>query len=122
MTMQNSITLGSFVALTLYLRIIMGPLQQIGNVINTVQRSGASLERVNDLLSEVADVRELPEATALQTVQDITMENLTFSYPGSSSPALQNIQLNIRAGRTVGIVGKTGSGKSTLVKLFFAYI
>ncbi|KAA2301881.1 ABC transporter ATP-binding protein, partial [Clostridioides difficile] len=95
----------------------MGPLQQIGNVINTVQRSGASLERVNDLLSEVADVRELPEATSLQTVQDITMENLTFSYPGSSSPALKNIQLNIRAGRTVGIVGKTGSGKSTLVKL-----
>ncbi|PYE48545.1 ABC transporter ATP-binding protein [Paenibacillus barcinonensis] len=117
LTMQHSITLGSFVALTLYLRMIMGPLQQIGNVINTMQRSGASLERVHDLLSEVPDVREISEAEALQQVQDITIQNLTFHYPGSAAPALKHIQLQIKAGRTVGIVGKTGSGKSTLVKL-----
>ncbi|WP_434752595.1 ABC transporter ATP-binding protein [Paenibacillus amylolyticus] len=117
LTMQNSITLGSFVALTLYLRIIMGPLQQIGNVINTMQRSGASLERVNDLLSEEPDVQEIPQAETLHIMQEITIQNLTFHYPGSSSPALKNIQLQIQAGRTVGIVGKTGSGKSTLVKL-----
>ncbi|MDP9700676.1 ATP-binding cassette subfamily B protein [Paenibacillus intestini] len=117
LTMQNSITLGSFVALTLYLRIIMGPLQQIGNVINTMQRSGASLERVNDLLSEEPDVQEIPEAETLQNMQEIRINDLTFHYPGSSSPALKHIQLQIHAGRTVGIVGKTGSGKSTLVKL-----
>ncbi|MCG7377626.1 ABC transporter ATP-binding protein/permease [Paenibacillus sp. ACRSA] len=117
LTMQNSITLGSFVALTLYLRIIMGPLQQIGNVINTMQRSGASLERVNDLLLEVPDVRERSGAKALNEVSDISIDRLTFTYPGSSSPSLRDIRLNIRAGRTVGIVGRTGSGKSTLVKL-----
>ncbi|WP_128100627.1 ABC transporter ATP-binding protein [Paenibacillus sp. DCT19] len=117
LTMQNSITLGSFVALTLYLRIIMGPLQQIGNVINTMQRSGASLERVNDLLLEVPDVQECSGAQPLHEVNDITINHLTFTYPGSSSPSLSNIRLNIRAGRTVGIVGRTGSGKSTLVKL-----
>nr|WP_145403526.1 ABC transporter ATP-binding protein [Paenibacillus xylanexedens] len=117
LTMQHSITLGSFVALTLYLRMIMGPLQQIGNVINTMQRSGASLERVNDLLSEVPDVREIAEAEMLHNVQEITIRNLTFHYPGSATPALKQIQLRIGAGRTVGIVGKTGSGKSTLVKL-----
>lgn len=117
LTMQNSITLGSFVALTLYLRIIMGPLQQIGNVINTMQRSGASLERVNDLLLEVPDVRESSGAKALNEVSDISIDRLTFTYPGSSSPSLHDIRLNIRAGRTVGIVGRTGSGKSTLVKL-----
>lgn len=117
LTMQNSITLGSFVALTLYLRIIMGPLQQIGNVINTMQRSGASLERVNDLLREEPDVQEIPEAETLENMQEININDLTFHYPGSSSPALKHIQLQIHAGRTVGIVGKTGSGKSTLVKL-----
>lgn len=117
LTMQHSITLGSFVALTLYLRIIMGPLQQIGNVINTMQRSGASLERVNDLLSEKPDVQEIPEAETLLYMQEIRIKDLTFRYPGSSAPALKNIQLQIHAGRTVGIVGKTGSGKSTLVKL-----
>ncbi|MCM3135256.1 ABC transporter ATP-binding protein/permease [Paenibacillus polysaccharolyticus] len=117
LTMQNSITLGSFVALTLYLRIIMGPLQQIGNVINTMQRSGASLERVNDLLGEEPDVQEIPEAETLQNMQEIRIDDLTFHYPGSSSPALKKIHLEIQAGSTVGIVGKTGSGKSTLVKL-----
>ncbi|MCK6077837.1 ABC transporter ATP-binding protein [Paenibacillus silvae] len=117
LTMQHSITLGSFVALTLYLRMIMGPLQQIGNVINTMQRSGASLERVNDLLNEVPDVREIAEAETLHNVQEITIRNLTFHYPGSAAAALKQIQLRIGAGRTVGIVGKTGSGKSTLVKL-----
>jgi ATP-binding cassette subfamily B protein len=117
LTMQNSITLGSFVALTLYLRIIMGPLQQIGNVINTMQRSGASLERVNELLGEEPDVQEIPEAETLHNMQEIKIKNLTFRYPGSSSPALKHIHLQIQAGRTVGIVGKTGSGKSTLVKL-----
>jgi len=117
LTMQNSITLGSFVALTLYLRIIMGPLQQIGNVINTMQRSGASLERVNELLGEEPDVQQIPEAETLHNMQEIKIKNLTFRYPGSSSPALKDIHLQIQAGRTVGIVGKTGSGKSTLVKL-----
>ncbi|MDO7907156.1 ABC transporter ATP-binding protein [Paenibacillus sp. JX-17] len=117
MTMQGSITLGSFVALTLYLRIIMGPLQQIGNVINMMQRSSASLDRVNLLLAETPDVRDSEDAKPVEQVRDITIRHLTFAYPGSRKPALRDVNLDIRAGRTIGIVGKTGSGKSTLVKL-----
>lgn len=117
MTLQNTISLGSFVALTLYLRMIMGPLQQIGNVINMMQRSSASLERVNNLLAEVPDVREAIDAKPLKRVEDIHIHHLSFQYPGSNAYALQNINLIIPSGKTVGIVGRTGSGKSTLVKL-----
>ncbi|GAK41161.1 multidrug ABC transporter ATP-binding and permease protein [Paenibacillus sp. TCA20] len=117
MTIQNTISLGSFVALTLYLRMIMGPLQQIGNVINMMQRSSASLDRVNNLLAEIPDVQEVPDAVPLSKVEDITIRNLSFKYPGSKEHALHNINLALPAGKTIGIVGRTGSGKSTLVKL-----
>lgn len=117
MTIHNTISLGSFVALTLYLRMIMGPLQQIGNVINMMQRSGASLERVNSLLAEIPDVRETADARPLKQVQDIQIQALSFKYPGSKEFALKDINLVIPEGKTVGIVGRTGSGKSTLVKL-----
>lgn len=117
MTIQNTISLGSFVALTLYLRMIMGPLQQIGNVINMMQRSGASLERVNSLLAEVPDVRETADARPLKQVEDIQIQGLSFKYPGSKEFALKDINLVIPAGKTLGIVGRTGSGKSTFVKL-----
>ena len=117
MTIQNTISLGSFVALTLYLRMIMGPLQQIGNVINMMQRSGASLERVNSLLAEIPDVRETSDAKPLKQVEDIQIQELSFKYPGSKEFALKDINLVIPSGKTVGIVGRTGSGKSTLVKL-----
>ncbi|WP_054955657.1 ABC transporter ATP-binding protein [Paenibacillus dakarensis] len=117
MTIHNIISLGSFVALTLYLRMIMGPLQQIGNVINMMQRSSASLDRVNSLLGEIPDVKEAPGAVMLNKVEDITIQNLSFRYPGSKEYALQDINLVIPSGKTIGVVGRTGSGKSTLVKL-----
>ncbi len=117
LTLQHQITLGNFVAITLYLRIIMGPLQQIGNVINMMQRSRASLERVNRLLSEVPDVSETEDAQPLNHLGEIRIRHLSFAYPGAKDEALQDIDLKIKAGKTVGIVGKTGSGKTTLVKL-----
>lgn len=115
---QGRLSLGHFVELTLYLRMIAGPLQQIGNVINMVQRARASLERLNRLLAvrpDIADgegARPLPEGAA-----SIAIRGLTFTYPGARRPALSDIDLEIRAGMTVGIVGRTGSGKTTLAKL-----
>ncbi|QGQ98028.1 ABC transporter ATP-binding protein [Paenibacillus psychroresistens] len=117
LTIKHSITLGDFVALTLYLRLIVNPLQQLGNVINTMQRSRASLERMNNLLEEVPDIREAANAKKLDTAGHIQIRQLSFNYPGSDRAVLNNIDLKIRSGTTLGIVGKTGSGKTTLVKL-----
>lgn len=118
LTIQGTITIGHFVALTLYLRMIVNPLQQIGNVINTMQRSRASLIRLGDLLSVQPDIREIESALPLPAgASDIRISRLSFAYPGSSQKALRDIELTVPAGRTLGIVGKTGSGKTTLVKL-----
>lgn len=117
MTIQGHMTIGSFVALTLYLRMLTGPLQQIGNVINMMQRSGASLDRVNRLLAEVPGVRDHDNAVPLRVVGDIEFRSLTFSYPDTTEKALDNVSFRIPKGHTLGVIGRTGSGKTTLAKL-----
>ncbi|AJY77057.1 ABC transporter [Paenibacillus beijingensis] len=118
LTMRGSISMGSFVSLTLYVRLMINPLQQIGNVINTMQRSRASLERIGKLLATEGDIQEQKEAAPLlQHSADIHIRSLSFRYPGSGRDALLGINLTIPDGKTVGIIGKTGSGKTTLVKL-----
>lgn len=118
LTVTDRITLGNFVALTLYIRMLMNPLQQIGNVINTVQRSRASLQRLNELIAVQPDIVEAEDAEPVELKDNaIRIQGLTFSYPEASRPALSNIDLTIQSGMTVGIVGRTGSGKTTLVKL-----
>jgi ATP-binding cassette subfamily B protein len=118
LAVSRSITLGSFVELTLYLRMIVNPLQQIGNVINMMQRSRASLERINGLLAQQPDICDVEGAKPLpEGPLGVRIRGLTFRYPGASEPSLRDINLDIEPGQTVAIVGKTGSGKTTLVKL-----
>ncbi|ANY65326.1 ABC transporter [Paenibacillus sp. BIHB 4019] len=118
LTVNGELSLGHFVALTLYIRMLMNPLQQIGTVINTMQRSRASLERLNELLSETPDIQESKAAASLDLQgKSIHVAGLSFTYPGAREAALRDIQLDIRPGMTIGIVGATGSGKTTLMKL-----
>ncbi|WP_020621200.1 ABC transporter ATP-binding protein [Paenibacillus daejeonensis] len=127
LTIRGDITLGSFVALTLYVRMLMNPLQQIGNVINVIQRARASLERLNDLLAKQADIREMEAAAELELEEAaIELRDLSYAYeeeergegkPAKGRLALQDINLRVPAGSTLGIIGRTGSGKTTLMKL-----
>jgi ATP-binding cassette subfamily B protein len=118
LVVQGRLSLGHFVELTLYLRMIANPLQQIGNVINMVQRARASLERLNRLLATRPDIADEEGARPLpKEAASIEIRGLTFTYPGAGRPALADISLDIRPGMTVGIVGRTGSGKTTLAKL-----
>ncbi len=118
LAIHGRITLGHFVALTLYVRMLMNPLQQIGNVINSIQRSRASLERLNRLLSEQSEIVESASARDVNlSAAVLRIRNLTFAYQPSSRPALHNIQLTLKPGATLGIIGRTGSGKTTLMKL-----
>lgn len=118
MTINGTLAIGQFVELTLYIRMLMTPLQQIGNVINTMQRSRASLERLNDLLGKQPDITEIEGAYEVDMSQaDIQIRDLSFSYPESRKEALRHIDLRIESGMTLGIVGRTGSGKTTLMRL-----
>ncbi len=124
LTITGRISVGNFVALTLYIRMLMNPLQQIGNVINVVQRARASLDRLNDLLDKQADIKELPGAKKLNLeYPGIEVRDLSFSYDaldgheGGSRQVLRGIRLSVPPGATLGIIGRTGSGKTTLMKL-----
>lgn len=118
LTIRGHISLRQFVELTLYIRMMVNPLQQIGNVINTMQRSRASLERLNELLGRRSEVQEDEFAQAID-LQDtsISIKQLSFSYPDATQEALHEIDLEIEPGAIVGIIGRTGSGKTTLMKL-----
>lgn len=124
LTIMGRISVGNFVALTLYIRMLMNPLQQIGNVINVVQRARASLDRLNDLLDKQADIKELPGAKELNLeYPGIEVRDLSFSYDaldgheGGSRQVLRGVRLSVPPGATLGIIGRTGSGKTTLMKL-----
>jgi len=115
--LQGRISLGTFAAFNVYLAYLIWPMIALGWVTNLVQRGLASLGRLMLIVDSKPEIDDravpTPAATALRG--EIEFRNLTFSYNGT--PVLKNLNLQIPAGRTVAIVGATGSGKSTLVGL-----
>jgi len=114
----GTITTGDFVAFVSYLWILTWPMMALGWVVNLYQRGAASMVRINEVLNmqpEKISLGETPPRPRLKG--DILIKNLTFSYAYGSPPALRNINMSIPRGTTVGITGKTGSGKSTLCNL-----
>jgi len=118
MVINGAISLGDFVAFNTYLGMLTWPVMAVGWVMNIIQRGRASMDRINAILSEVPSVKdEPPLADVDHLVGEITIRDLTFTYPGAKYPALQDINLHIAAGETLGILGRTGSGKTTLLNL-----
>jgi ATP-binding cassette, subfamily B, multidrug efflux pump len=115
------ISLGDFIAFNMYLGSLVWPMMAVGWVINIIQRGFASLERIENVLREKPEIidRNIEETDSIKG--DIVINNLTFTYPGSVVPALDNVNLNIKSGHTLGIVGRTGSSKSTLVNLLVRF-
>jgi ATP-binding cassette subfamily B protein len=114
--LQHRISLGSFVMFNTYMSILVWPMIALGWVVNLMQRGTASLTRILEILDQVPAIATPPDPAPCGEVRgDISFENVTVEYPAGR--ALGPIDLTIRAGSTVAIVGRTGSGKSTLVNL-----
>ncbi len=113
---QGSITFGEFFSLYVYSFFIFTPLSEFGNIANQYQETRASLEQLDKILS--IEPEKLPvNAKKIETLSEITFQNVDFSYEGIERPAVSGITLAIKGGETVAFVGPSGSGKTTLVKL-----
>ena len=110
---------GQLVEFIGYFTSIVWPIMAISQLIEMRARGKASLGRIGELLDTPVDVTDKPDVKepAAPLAGNIEMRNLTFRYPGGSYDALTNVSFTIKAGENVGIIGKTGSGKTTVVDL-----
>lgn len=119
MVIRESLTLGSLVAFFSLIWYIIGPMWNIGYLINNYTQSEASGERVMELLNQPIDVKDKEGAIALRAEDvkgHVTFENVTFAY-GNKLPAIKDINLDAPPGTVIGLLGGAGSGKSTIIQL-----
>ncbi|WOD62653.1 ABC transporter transmembrane domain-containing protein [Niallia taxi] len=113
---QQQITIGQLVSFNVYLGMIVWPMFAIGELMNVMQRGNASLDRVQETLDYKPDVLNPSASNELAVPDAILFDSVQFQYPSSAVTNLNDINLRINRGETIGVVGKTGSGKTTLVK------
>ncbi|MBM7694148.1 ATP-binding cassette subfamily B protein [Peribacillus deserti] len=113
---NQQLTMGELVSFNVYLGMLIWPMFAIGELINIMQRGNASLDRVTETLSYQEDVKNAEGLEKVNTPESIEFGHVTFTYPSSSRHNLEDISLRIEKGQTIGVVGKTGSGKTTLIK------
>jgi ATP-binding cassette subfamily B protein len=117
---EGFISPGDLVALFRYFQMLIWPLMGAGFVVNMIQRGAASLRRVNEIIGTkpmIASPEQPQTPPAAEPVNVIEVRDLSFAYPGGN-PVLERLNLAIKPGAVVGILGRTGSGKSTLIKTF----
>ena len=114
---DGQITVGDFVALVLYVERLVFPTALLGFTITAYQQGEVSIDRVEAITKAEPKIKNVPNAIELPASKirgQITARNLTYTYPGSDTPALYDINFEIKPGETVAVVGSIGSGKSTL--------
>jgi len=117
LALRGRITVGEFVTFNLFLGKLVWPMIAVGWVINLVQRGSASWARIREVLATEPAVRDEEPLQAAAIRGSVELRRLTFTYPDAGEPALRDLDLEVRAGQTVAVVGRTGAGKSSLLQL-----
>ena len=112
------ISVGNFASFVQFLNMLVWPMAAIGRIINIMTQGSASMKRLETILHAKADIVDGPEAVS-EGIPAGTVEarDLTFAYPGEDKPVLEHVSFTLEKGKTLGIVGRTGSGKTSLVNL-----
>jgi len=118
---SGNMAIGDIQAFMQYSRQFNQPIGQLSNIINSIQSAIASAERVFELLDEEEEVRENPEPVEIKELKgNVKLDNVDFSY-SEDKKLIQNMNLDIKPGQKVAIVGPTGAGKTTIVNLLMRF-
>lgn len=113
---EVDMTAGGLITFVGYFDTLVWPMIALGQMVSMRSRSKASLKRITRFLDEEEEIRNPENAYVLENVKgDVKFDSFSFAYPGTDSNVLKNVSIDIKAGQSVGIVGKIGSGKTTLV-------
>ena len=118
LALTGEITLGRFVAFNQYINMLVWPMLACGDAINMFSQGAASIRRIQDVFEEKPEIQDTEDTRDVDRLQgNITFSHLTFIHRGHSEPTLKDISLEVPAGTTLAVIGRTGNGKSTLVNL-----
>lgn len=121
MVLSGQISIGRFVAFNSYIGMLVWPMIACGDCINTFSQASAAFQRIAAIFREEPDIVDAGETgQPLKDVRlrgDIRLNGLTFTYPDGQEPVLKNVSLHVRPGEMLGVLGRTGSGKSSLADL-----
>lgn len=117
LVMTGELTVGAFTAFFMYVNMVVQPFRVAGMIVSMVQRAAVAARRLFEVYNFVPEIEDIPESEVPELLHgDIELRNLTFTYPSSTYEAISNIDLKIRRGESIAIMGAVGSGKTTLLK------
>lgn len=119
--LSGTMNVGAYGVLVFLTQRLLWPLTDLGNTVDLYERAMASTRRILDLLEVPVRIRDNPDATALTNARgDVRFESVNFSYR-DDVPVLQDVSIDLKSGQTIALVGQTGSGKSTIIKLLLRF-
>ncbi|WP_036821666.1 ABC transporter ATP-binding protein [Polaribacter sp. Hel1_85] len=113
---DGEIQIGTIIEFMLYVNILTWPVAVVGWVTSMIQQAEASQARINEFLQQVPEIQNT-NTTHTELKGNVTFKDVTFTYDDTNITALKNVNFSVKAGETIAILGKTGSGKSTIIEL-----
>ncbi|MFL9482872.1 ABC transporter ATP-binding protein [Chitinophagaceae bacterium LWZ2-11] len=116
-----NVSAGTITEFVIYVNLLTFPVSAIGWTASMIQRAAASQKRLNEFLQTEPEIKDEPSATPHKIAGNIVFDNISFTYPHTGIKAIQNFDLTIKEGQKVLLIGRTGSGKSTIAQLLLRF-
>lgn len=113
---RQSITVGELITFVAYVGMLMNPIISMSTVFSQINNATISVDRYYEIMKSVPEVHDESFSKPIIDFKKIDFENVTFKYPFDKQPVIKNINFSLNIGQTIGVVGPTGSGKSTLIR------